>query len=522
MSISLKIKGNKFSSEGVGIDHVAIGDKAFFVTDRQYPPVNRAGYGIVVQHYPDKSVYTLVITNVSSVDGSRQGSLYIALSVPRGECVKGLYYLMIQLADFYRNNYLTQFGNGYRFTDRKENEADFAAIIAGHPVAHYPYRTVTSAEGDAVAYICAPVEDVASILDDPMRDEFAAYSKVVLIPGGNPADATLSVAAKLMRPYALTVNGLKVQTTVTDPDKPLNITVPESKTLQSATVRFTLNEARLGNIPGASVIIDDFTQTVNINVHQQRKPQPLPPVQPIPTGATKSRLPIIISSAVVALIVIGAVCYFTGIIQFGNKVEKAKYIVEDPVEVKSEEQNLKEKLMQEGENENPDAEEDAGEETVENHESVGGEDAQEETPTVGETTPATPTPQPVEDQGTPVQDQAVKDAFDNYCNQLMLKTSMTKGDFKNIKNNIETFGFTNEQKTKILGLIDEHKQLHEALSTVKDNPKGLKKALEGFAKTSKITNLKSYVNDKLKLSDSELNSFAVRFGIKQDDNKLYN
>ncbi len=444
MSISLKIKGNKFSSEGVGIDHVAIGDKAFFVTDRQYPPVNRAGYGIVVQHYPDKSVYTLVITNVSSVDGSRQGSLYIALSVPRGECVKGLYYLMIQLADFYRNNYLTQFGNGYRFTDRKENEADFAAIIAGYPVAHYPYRTVTSAEGDTVAYICAPVEDVASILDDPMRDEFAAYSKVVLIPGGNPADATLSVAAKLMRPYALTVNGLKVQTTVTDPDKPLNITVPESKTLQSATVRFTLNEARLGNIPGASVIIDDFTQTVNINVHQQRKPQPLPPVQPIPTRATKSRLPIIIASAVAALIVLGAVCYFTGIIQFGPKVEKAKYIVDEKDADNSESKNPKEKLLQEGEKGNPDAEDNAGEETIDNPEGVGGEGDQGETSTVGETKPDTPISQPVieENHANSAQDSAVKAAFDNYCNQLTLNTAMTKGEFKAIQKNIDNVGFT--------------------------------------------------------------------------------
>lgn len=309
MSISLKIKGNKFSNEGVGVDHVCIGESSFFVLDRQYSLVNRAGYGIVIRHYADKSVYTITIASVSSVDGIRQGSLYISVCIPKGERVHGLYNLLIQLAEFYRTNYMTVANNGYRFTNKKENPDEFQNILNNYPVSHYPYRHIASSDNvDSVAYICAPVNDIASILEDPMRPEFAQYGQIVLIPNGNPTDATLTIPAILHRPYTLIVNGKKIATTVSDPDKMMNISVPETKLLYAGNVRFSINQARHTNIAGASVTIDDYDQTLTINVHQQRKPLPEPKQES--TARKSHKRTFFILSAIAILIAAAAAFIF--------------------------------------------------------------------------------------------------------------------------------------------------------------------------------------------------------------------
>lgn len=325
MSISLKIKGNKYSNEGVGIDHVAIGDPAFIVVDRQYPPINRSGYGIVIRHYADKSVYTMVIANVTSADGSRQGSLYIAVAVPRGEYVAGLYNLLVELADFYRQTYMSRQASGYCFTERRENVADFQAILNRHAVSRYPYRPVVSnSDMDSIAYVCAPVADIAAILNDPMRPEFAKFGQVVLLPGGNPTEATLSVTPHMCRDYALVVNGKKVSAVVSDPNKPLNVSVPGSSTFQPASVRFTINEARAGAINGASVTIDDFAQVVTINVHQRRNAAAadIHTEAPGPRKSSngKRMLPFIFAGVVVAVL---ACVYF---LMFANKDDKQQPI----------------------------------------------------------------------------------------------------------------------------------------------------------------------------------------------------
>lgn len=544
MSISLKIKGNKYSSEGVGIDHVSIGDRAFIVNDRQYPPVARAGYGIVIQHYPDKSVYTMVIAGVSSVDGSRQGSLYIALSVPVGEYVKGLYNLLIALADFYRNNYLTPFGNGYRFADRKENEEEFASILAAYPVSHYPYRPVTNAEGDSVAYICAPVEDVAAILDDPMRGEFAAYSRVVLIPAGNPADATLSVPARLMRPYTLTVNGLRVSATVTDPDKTLNISVPETKTLQPATVRFSLNEARAGSVKGASVTVDDYAQTVNVNVHQQRKPQPVAqphvshPAAPGPGSAKKSSgLPVILGSIFGALAVVAIACLMLGVFKSGKQDDPENDIKDVPVVESAEDYEEYMKSEFEEEMEDVTDPEDNGDETAVGDESVNtkeqpkpeqpksdgrsesvgrerqnGRDGEAASGSRRERT------SPVEEMSSG--DAAIDEAYNNLFNKLMLLNPMTKGDFIQAQTMLGQLKFSQLQKQSLERLISEHKKIHAALGQVKNGgAAAVRTALENVKPT--VPGLQSYVADKLKLEDKDLGEFAVRFGLKRNNDQLY-
>lgn len=96
MGISLKIKGNKRSNEGIGVDLVSIGDNRFPVIDAQYPGTKNATDFIVVRHLHDKSIYTIVCKNVTPCDSNREGTLYISVAVPVKEHVDGLFNMLIE------------------------------------------------------------------------------------------------------------------------------------------------------------------------------------------------------------------------------------------------------------------------------------------------------------------------------------------------------------------------------------------------------------------------------------------
>lgn len=553
MSVSLKIKGNKFSNEGVGIDHVAIGDPAFFVLDRQYPPVSRAGYGIVVRHYDDKSVYTLAVTSVSSVDGSRVGRLYIAVAVPRGEQVKGLFNLLMELGDYYRNNYLTAaVGGGYRFVDRKEDPAAFAAILARYPVSHYPYRPVSSlAEPDTVAYVCAPVGEIAQILDDPMRPEFAAYGQVVLLPAGNPSDATLSVPATLHRDYTIVVNGRKVSATVADPDKVLNISVPETKTLNAASVRFTLNEARLGGVKGASVKIDDFAQTVTVDVYQQRKADPgafphhgqVAPRHESSGGWIKWLV-----AALLALVVVGAVCWFLGVFDSTQRVERNDAPGGDATEL--EELQAKEEFLRE----NPEDEALIIDEKLDEANGIDVDDAS--APNDPSTNPsqqsagdagkqgsvgnsgssanprgggnsagrgsgnAASQAQSGTDSGSSASTSEQDAAFGNMVAKLNMTSPMTKGDYLEAKKLAKSDALTDGQRRQLAKLLEPHELFEQTMAQAKTlEPEKFKAQVKGLRFSNK--GLKKLVSDLSAKDSEEVVEYAFRYLGRRTGDRLY-
>jgi hypothetical protein len=276
MSVSLKIKGNKFSNEGLGIDLVAIGDPAFTVLDQQYPGAGTSAF-IVVRHTPGKSIYTLVSTNVTSSDGQRDGTMMVAVAIPTGQQVDGLYNMLVALTETYKQLYMTPVGNRFRFLPTRETPDAFAAILAQHRVSRMPYRPVeTKGDINLPAYLYLTPAQISQLLDDPMRNEFAPYGQIVLVPVVNPEayQSTFPISPVYHRTYKIIVNGRMTTQTVSDPDKTITIGLGATATHLPAQISFTLSQAHTGI---ADVSVDDFNQTISVRlVAKVRPPKPKP------------------------------------------------------------------------------------------------------------------------------------------------------------------------------------------------------------------------------------------------------
>lgn len=519
MSISLKIKGNKHSNEGIGIDHVAIGDQAFHVFDRQYHPVTPADDIIVIRHYADKSVYTINTTNVASVDGGRNGNLIIAVAVPRGERVSGLFNLLLELSNFYKANYMTYDGARHHFTERKEVSAEFEAIIQSHTVDRYPYRPVVSdPDPDKIAYIYMPPADIAQLLDDPMRAEFAQFGQIVLVPKGNPADSMIKITPRFDRPYKITVNGREVSATVSDPEKVLNISVPGTKTLQPATVRFTLAEARSGNVNGASVIVDDFNQTLTVNVHQ--KPIAVEPaIKPIDKGTKRttrknhSKTSMIVA-IIAAIVVVGVACWVLGLFATKESQPETEPLTQNETELKQKEA-FEQEVVDEMES-SAEGTEDAAD--AADISAIIGQEP--EAPAVEPKANEPKANEPKADT-TPKQSSEVKAAYDNYERKLTMREGITRRELNEVRIFVErNTDLTQTQKDRLSVLISTHNQIASAFSQLKSN--GVKAGRDALSAIStREQGIKTYLGSILKLTDEDLENLALEFVRKGENASLY-
>lgn len=316
MAISLKIKGNKRTNEGIGNDLVSIGDNRFPVTDAQYPGTNGATDFIVMRHLPDKSVYTIVCKNVTPCDSNREGTLYISVSVPAKEQVEGIFNMLIELQNAYKATCMTFDGTMYHFMARNDMPQPFEEILSRYHTVRYPYKMIaTSSELSNIAYLFMSPEQISDLLNDPMRGEFSRYGEIVLIPVVDPTQhvSTLNIPAKIWRSYKITVNGRPTGQTLSDPTKTVTITMPETKTHESVSMTFSLSQARETRMTGIKV--DDEAQEIYLNMQPKLKPIPKPIVIPVnpkeePVTWTEKHKKLIYIIAVAALTVLVGVAVY--------------------------------------------------------------------------------------------------------------------------------------------------------------------------------------------------------------------
>lgn len=315
MSISLKIKGNKRGNEGIGADLVSIGDDRFPVIDAQYPGSMGATDFIVIRHLPDKSIYTIVCKKVTPCDSNREGTLYISVAVPVKEHVEGLFNMLIELQNAFKSSCMTYDGKWYHFLDRPENPQIFAEILSRHKVGRYPYRPVaTSDDTSSIAYLYLTTDQISDILDDPMRGEFARFGQIVLVPVADPAayTSTINVPAKIWRCYKIYVNGRQTGQTLSDPNKTVTITLPETGSHESASTTFSISQARETRMPG--IAVDDEAQIIYLNLQPKHKPMAAPKPKSIDTAIEeanrkkKNKLYAIIAGC--AVVILAVLIYF--------------------------------------------------------------------------------------------------------------------------------------------------------------------------------------------------------------------
>lgn len=331
MAISLKIKGNKRTNEGIGNDLVSIGDNRFPVTDAQYPGTNGATDFIVMRHLPDKSIYTIVCKNVTPCDSNREGTLYISVCVPAKEQVEGLFNMLIELQNAYKSTCMTYDGTMYHFLARNDMPQPFEEIISRRHTVRYPYKTIsTSSELSKIAYLFMTPEQISDLLTDPMRGEFGHYGEIVLIPVSDPTQyvSTMNIPSKIWRSYKITVNGRPTGQTLADPTKTVTITLPETKTHESVSTTFSLQQARETHMTGIKV--DDEEQVIYLNMQPKLKQIPKPIVIPVPpqeppaTGIVKHKKLIYAIAAVALAVIVGVAVYMLFLAPANTVNDKSK------------------------------------------------------------------------------------------------------------------------------------------------------------------------------------------------------
>lgn len=318
MAVSLKIKGNKRTNEGIGNDLVSIGDNRFPVIDAQYPGTKGATDFIVIRHLHDKSVYTIVCKNVTPCDSNREGTLYISVSVPVKEHVEGLFNMLIELQNAYKSMCMTYDGCMYHFMARNDMAQPFEEIIAAHKVSRYPYKTVaTSDDTTSMAYLFMTPEHISDLLNDPMRGEFSRYGQVVLVPVSDPSQyvSTLNIPAKIWRSYKIYVNGRQTGQTLSDPNKTVTITLPETASHESVSATFSIAQARDTRMPG--IAVDDEAQIIYLNMQPKLKPVVKPTVETSEltekkaTSGSKKTYLLIAAGTLAVLAVLAYVLFFS-------------------------------------------------------------------------------------------------------------------------------------------------------------------------------------------------------------------
>lgn len=315
MAISLKVKGNKRTNEGIGNDLISIGDNRFPVTDAQYPGTKGATDFIVIRHLHDKSIYTIVCKNVTPCDSNREGTLYISVSVPVKEHVEGLFNMLIELQNAYKSTCMTYDGTMYHFMAREDAPQTFAEILSRHKVVRYPYKAVaTSDDLSATAYLFMSPEQISDLLNDPMRGEFSRYGEIVLVPVADPSQyvSTINVPAKIWRSYKIYVNGRQTGQTLSDPNKTVTITLPETSSHESVAATFSISQARDTRIPG--IAVDDEAQIIYLNMQPKPKPVIVTPKEDSHAGNNPGRknrnLYIIVAAITVAVLAVLAYVLF--------------------------------------------------------------------------------------------------------------------------------------------------------------------------------------------------------------------
>lgn len=315
MAISLKVKGNKRTNEGIGNDLISIGDNRFPVTDAQYPGTKGATDFIVIRHLHDKSIYTIVCKNVTPCDSNREGTLYISVSVPVKEHVEGLFNMLIELQNAYKSTCMTYDGTMYHFMAREDAPQTFAEILSRHKVVRYPYKAVaTSDDLSAAAYLFMSPEQISDLLNDPMRGEFSRYGEIVLVPVADPSQyvSTINVPAKIWRSYKIYVNGRQTGQTLSDPNKTVTITLPETSSHESVAATFSISQARDTRMPG--IAVDDEAQIIYLNMQPKPKPVIVTPKEDSHAGNNSGRknrnLYIIVAAITVAVLAVLAYVLF--------------------------------------------------------------------------------------------------------------------------------------------------------------------------------------------------------------------
>lgn len=221
--ISLRIHGNPKSNAGYG-PILTLNPLFPPLRDNDYPGMQANPYYYVIHIGPNYTQFTLVHNGVSSYGASRQGTLKMAMGLPKGYSLKpGIspLGLLSQMRDIFVANYLTQMApNAYQFKQDINNQELTSALnemLELYPLepTHLPHWPMSEGSSAGSAVIIVGKEKIEQFFKDVQYKEFSQYHEIVVAEQGgdlsgfvrNLSDITIPRKAN----YQLVVNGVNCE-----------------------------------------------------------------------------------------------------------------------------------------------------------------------------------------------------------------------------------------------------------------------------------------------------------------------
>lgn len=219
--IALRIHGNPKSNAGY---EPILTLNAMFpqLKDGDYPGMQSNPYYYVIHIGSNYTQYTLVHNGVSSYGANRQGTLKMAMGLPKGYCIKNRISpldLLSQMRDIFVATCLTQVGpSSYQFKPDINSEEltcglnEMLELYPLEPTAK-PHRPMSENIESGTGIIIIPNEKIEQLFRDVQYKEFSQYHEIVVAEQGSVLSSYARNLSELPIPrmsnYQLVVNGIR-------------------------------------------------------------------------------------------------------------------------------------------------------------------------------------------------------------------------------------------------------------------------------------------------------------------------
>ena len=273
--ISVRVYGNPSSNSGYQ-PIVLFNSPQFALADQVFGGIQQNSYFFTFKVEPTQTIFRLVKNNVHSKGASREGTLIIAISIPKGYKLAGglsPYDVLIRLKDKFIESCMTlrdPLVGSYEYTSDIINPNvldDTASMFTLVPYLG-PHRSM-NVNGNSVGCIEADEFKIAQLFRDVHYGEFANFSEIIVAPSVQSSSYVRipNITIPRVPEYSLMENG-RVQQVITDSKAVLTINGGrDPRFYNNSEVKFSVDDLLSGkSVTGLQIDVENEVITCDRSV----------------------------------------------------------------------------------------------------------------------------------------------------------------------------------------------------------------------------------------------------------------
>lgn len=273
-NISVKVCGNPDSNSGF-IPLLLFNSPSFTVEDQFYVGFDNCSYFFSMKVETTQTVYKLIKNNVKSYGASREGSLVISFSIPKGYKLEGGYTpydVLTQLKEEFLKCCMTckdPSKESYEYKPGRVDQHILDEKIKKFTIApaNIPHRVMNS--NGAIGYIMRPEEEILKFFQDTKYPELQIYKEVLLAESVNNSNYTLipNIIIPRLKIYSLEVNGVLQNTKYSNVDAIIKVASGNSSDpyYNHKSVKFCIRDLQEGKVIENGIELDSVEEIIKVN-----------------------------------------------------------------------------------------------------------------------------------------------------------------------------------------------------------------------------------------------------------------